>query len=60
MEGGIDSSHVSFLHGGSLNKTTPSSKGSKGNKYNQNDFQASSLKWSTPMEWPLCGSEKKR
>ena len=38
MEGGIDSSHVSFLHGGSLNND-PLFKGSKGNKYNQNDFK---------------------
>jgi phenylpropionate dioxygenase-like ring-hydroxylating dioxygenase large terminal subunit len=38
MEGGIDSSHVSFLHGGSLN-SDPLFKGSKGNQYNQNDFK---------------------
>ena len=38
MEGGIDSSHVSFLHGGSLNND-PLFKGSKGNQYNQNDFK---------------------
>ncbi len=38
LEGGIDSSHVSFLHGGSLNND-PLFKGSKGNKYNQNDFK---------------------
>ena len=36
MEGGIDSSHVSFLHGGSLN-TDPLFKGAKGNQYNLND-----------------------
>ncbi|POF34521.1 aromatic ring-hydroxylating dioxygenase subunit alpha [Roseibium marinum] len=36
MEGGIDSSHVSFLHSGSL-KTDPLFKGAKGNQYNQND-----------------------
>ncbi|HEX5868578.1 MAG TPA: aromatic ring-hydroxylating dioxygenase subunit alpha [Beijerinckiaceae bacterium] len=36
MEGGIDSSHVSFLHSGSLN-TDPLFKGSKGNQYNLND-----------------------
>ena len=36
MEGGIDSSHVSFLHSGSLN-TDPLFKGAKGNKYNLND-----------------------
>jgi len=36
MEGGIDSSHVSFLHRGSLN-TDPLFKGSKGNQYNLND-----------------------
>ena len=36
MEGGIDSSHVSFLHSGSLN-TDPLFKGSKGNQYNLGD-----------------------
>jgi phthalate 4,5-dioxygenase oxygenase subunit len=36
MEGGIDSSHVSFLHSGSLN-TDPLFKGSKGNQYNLKD-----------------------
>lgn len=36
MEGGIDSSHVSFLHSGSLN-SDPLFKGAKGNKYNQAD-----------------------
>jgi phenylpropionate dioxygenase-like ring-hydroxylating dioxygenase large terminal subunit len=36
MEGGIDSSHVSFLHGGALNKD-PLFKGAKGNQYNLND-----------------------
>lgn len=36
MEGGIDSSHVSFLHSGSL-KSDPLFKGAKGNKYNQMD-----------------------
>jgi len=36
MEGGIDSSHVSFLHSGAL-KTDPLFKGAKGNKYNQAD-----------------------
>lgn len=38
MEGGIDSSHVSFLHSGLLEKD-PLFKGSKGNQYNMNDFQ---------------------
>jgi len=33
MEGGIDSSHVSFLHSGNL-ETDPLFKGSGGNKYN--------------------------
>ena len=37
LEGGIDSSHVSFLHSGSL-KTDPLFKGAKGNQYNQNDL----------------------
>jgi hypothetical protein len=36
MEGGIDSSHVSFLHSGALN-TDPLFKGSKGNEYNLGD-----------------------
>lgn len=36
MEGGIDSSHVSFLHSGSL-KTDPLFRGAAGNKYNQQD-----------------------
>jgi len=38
LEGGIDSSHVSFLHSGLLN-TDPLFKGSKGNEYNLNDTQ---------------------
>jgi nitrite reductase/ring-hydroxylating ferredoxin subunit len=36
LEGGIDSSHVSFLHGGAL-KTDPLFVGSKGNVYNDRD-----------------------
>jgi phenylpropionate dioxygenase-like ring-hydroxylating dioxygenase large terminal subunit len=36
MEGGIDSSHVSFLHSGNL-ETDPLFKGSGGNKYNLAD-----------------------
>ena len=36
LEGGIDSSHVSFLHGAAL-KTDPLFKGSKGNTYNDHD-----------------------
>ena len=36
MEGGIDSSHVSFLHSGQL-KTDPLFKGAKGNVYNEQD-----------------------
>jgi len=36
LEGGIDSSHVSFLHSGNLN-TDPLFKGSGGNKYNLAD-----------------------
>jgi phenylpropionate dioxygenase-like ring-hydroxylating dioxygenase large terminal subunit len=36
MEGGIDSSHVSFLHGGALN-TDPLFRGAAGNKYNVGD-----------------------
>ncbi len=38
MEGGIDSSHVSFLHSGALNRD-PLFKGAKGNQYNQNDLK---------------------
>lgn len=38
LEGGIDSSHVSFLHSGSLN-SDPLFKGSKGNQYNLNDMK---------------------
>jgi phthalate 4,5-dioxygenase oxygenase subunit len=38
MEGGIDSSHVSFLHSGAL-ENDPLFKGAKGNKYNLQDFQ---------------------
>ncbi|MBM3817583.1 MAG: aromatic ring-hydroxylating dioxygenase subunit alpha [Acidimicrobiia bacterium] len=37
MEGGIDSSHVSFLHRGSLN-TDPLFKGTRGNRYNLSDL----------------------
>jgi hypothetical protein len=33
MEGGIDSSHVSFLHRGELS-SDPLFKGAKGNQYN--------------------------
>ncbi len=36
MEGGIDSSHVSFLHSGNLN-SDPLFKGAKGNQYNLAD-----------------------
>lgn len=36
MEGGIDSSHVSFLHRGNLN-TDPLFKGARGNQYNLSD-----------------------
>ena len=36
MEGGIDSSHVSFLHSGELDRD-PLFKGSKGNQYNMGD-----------------------
>jgi phenylpropionate dioxygenase-like ring-hydroxylating dioxygenase large terminal subunit len=38
MEGGIDSSHVSFLHSGELD-SDPLFKGSKGNQYNLNDMK---------------------
>ena len=36
MEGGIDSSHVSFLHRGNIN-SDPLFKGARGNQYNLND-----------------------
>ena len=38
MEGGIDSSHVSFLHSGALERD-PLFKGAKGTQYNLKDFQ---------------------
>ena len=38
MEGGIDSSHVSFLHSGALNHD-PLFKGAKGNQYNLSDLK---------------------
>ena len=38
LEGGIDSSHVSFLHRGDLD-SDPMFKGSKGNQYNLNDMR---------------------
>ncbi len=38
MEGGIDSSHVSFLHSGNL-ESDPLFKGAKGNQYNLSDMQ---------------------
>jgi len=38
LEGGIDSSHVSWLHGGGL-KNDPLFKGARGNDYNLNDLR---------------------
>ena len=38
LEGGIDSSHVSFLHSGALN-SDPLFKGAKGNEYNLKDLK---------------------
>lgn len=38
FEGGIDSSHVSWLHSGSLN-SDPLFKGAKGNQYNTSDLR---------------------
>ena len=38
LEGGIDSSHVSWLHQGGL-KNDPLFKGTKGNEYNLNDLR---------------------
>ncbi|HYR89462.1 MAG TPA: aromatic ring-hydroxylating dioxygenase subunit alpha [Terriglobia bacterium] len=38
LEGGIDSSHVSFLHRGDIN-TDPLFKGSRGNQYNLDDLR---------------------
>ena len=37
LEGGIDSSHVSFLHRGALNRD-PLFKGARGNQYNLGDL----------------------
>jgi phenylpropionate dioxygenase-like ring-hydroxylating dioxygenase large terminal subunit len=37
IEGGIDSSHVSFLHSGAL-RTDPLFVGSRGNRYNEHDL----------------------
>ncbi|MFM0359539.1 aromatic ring-hydroxylating dioxygenase subunit alpha [Paraburkholderia sediminicola] len=37
LEGGVDSSHVSFLHRGALN-SDPLFKGARGNQYNLSDF----------------------
>ncbi|MET4783500.1 aromatic ring-hydroxylating dioxygenase subunit alpha [Glaciihabitans sp. UYNi722] len=38
LEGGIDSSHVSWLHSGALDRD-PLFKGNKGNEYNRNDLK---------------------
>lgn len=38
LEGGIDSSHVTFLHSGNL-ETDPLFKGSRGNDYNRGDLK---------------------
>ena len=38
LEGGIDSSHVSFLHSGALH-SDPLFKGTRGNKYNLSDYR---------------------
>jgi phenylpropionate dioxygenase-like ring-hydroxylating dioxygenase large terminal subunit len=38
LEGGIDSSHVSFLHSGALNND-PLFRGARGNKYNLSDLK---------------------
>lgn len=38
LEGGIDSSHVTFLHSGNLD-SDPLFKGSKGNQYNKGDLK---------------------
>src|SRR5262249_49955150 len=38
FEGGIDSSHVSFLHSGAL-KSDPLFKGTKGNEHNMADLK---------------------
>lgn len=40
LEGGIDSSHVTFLHSGSLD-TDPLFRGSRGNAYNRGDLKPS-------------------
>jgi hypothetical protein len=46
MEGGIDSSHVSFLHRGDLG-SDPLFKGAKGNQYNLSDMQPYFEVWSS-------------
>jgi len=45
LEGGIDSSHVSFLHSGAL-KSDPLFVAAKGNEYNDQDRMPSST-WSS-------------
>ena len=51
MEGGIDSSHVSFLHRGDLS-SDPLFKGAKGNQYNLSDMQPHFEVVEQPR-WPL-------
>ena len=46
FEGGIDSSHVTFLHSGGL-KTDPLFKGAKGNEYNLKRHASRSSRWRT-------------
>jgi phthalate 4,5-dioxygenase len=47
MEGGIDSSHVSFLHRGNIN-SDPLFKGARGNQYNLTDARPGSRWWRAP------------
>ena len=47
MEGGIDSSHVSFLHRGNID-SDPLFKGAKGNQYNLSDARRCSKWWKAP------------
>ena len=62
LEGGIDSSHVSFLHRGDV-KADPLFKGAGGNKYNLNDLapvfeviEATAACTSARAAWPRTTS----
>ena len=61
LEGGIDSSHVSWLHSAGLN-SDPLFKGSKGNQYNLNDmkpfFEVVDSRWRPATS--ACGATPRR